>query len=78
MSNFLFRRTAAVVLAAVTCLALAGCSNGGSPDEDGDAGSAGRSLYERTITLTDGRTVTCVEFAAGYKGGVSCDWDNAK
>lgn len=28
--------------------------------------------------LDNGKTVDCLIFAKGYKGGLSCDWGNAK
>lgn len=68
----------AAALAAALTLALAACGSGGSPESDGGAGSSSSYLYERTITITDGRTVTCVVHSNGYKGGLSCDWDGAK
>lgn len=67
----------AAALAACAVLGLTSCSSGGSPDSDGSAGDTLSSLYERTISLTDGRTVTCIVYIGGYKGGLSCDWDGA-
>lgn len=36
-------------------------------------------LSESTITLQDGRTVTCVVYndAMAPQGGISCDWESA-
>lgn len=71
------RRKLAVTLI-VAALALTGCGYGGNPESDDNAGGESRNLYERSITLTDGRDVTCVVYQSGYKGGLSCDWENAK
>ena len=55
-------------LVAVT-LTLSGCYvSGMEQDRSTD------SLREETITLNDGRTIVCVIYASGYKGGLSCDW----
>lgn len=61
--------------ALILVLALTACGSGGSPESDGGAGSSSSYLYERTVSLTDGRTVTCIVYAEGYTGGLSCDWD---
>lgn len=58
----------AVVLAGV----LAGCASGFESER-----STG-SLREETITISDGRTVHCVIYASGYRGGLSCDWEGAR
>ena len=75
----LVKRTVAIVLATITmALGLTSCATGGSPSNDSGAGGSSGSLYERTITLTDGRDVTCVIYHAGYGGGLSCDWAHTK
>ncbi|UGS26354.1 hypothetical protein K8F61_17265 [Microbacterium resistens] len=66
-----------LVVLALGGLVLSGCASGGSPAVDGDAGQRSSKLYERTISLTDGRTVTCITYRSGYAGGLSCDWDGA-
>lgn len=71
------KRTAAAMLL-LAALALTGCGTGGSPESDSNAGSSSSYLYERSITLTDGRTVTCVIQSVANRGGVSCDWDRAR
>lgn len=38
-------------------------------DDDSSA-----KMYEVPVTLTDGRTVTCVTFVAYRAGGLSCDF----
>lgn len=81
MKTYRRARIWAAVAVALMLSALVGCSSvsggGGSPAWDEDAGDVTSSLYERTIELTDGRTVTCVIYAASRAGGVSCDWDGA-
>lgn len=72
------KKLAAIGAIALAGLGLVGCATGGSPDSDDRAGERSPSLYERTLELTDGRTVTCVTYKAGYAGGLSCDWTNAK
>lgn len=59
---------------AIIGLALTGCASGNADSNTGES----TPLYERHITLQDGREVTCINYAAGYKGGLSCDWGNAK
>lgn len=48
---------------------LSGCTESGSVGSD-------YTLSEEHITLQDGRKVTCVKYASGYKGGLSCDWES--
>lgn len=74
------RRTRATGVAglALALALLPGCASGGNPANDAGAGSNSDRLYERTITLTDGRTITCVVHQSGNAGGVSCDWDGAR
>lgn len=74
------RRIAMVIAGLALSLSLVGCgiSSGGSPESDSEAGEQSQYLYERTITLKDGRKVTCVVWSGGNQGGVSCDWGNAK
>lgn len=63
---------------AASLLLVAACTAG--PNEDSETnlrvGSFG-ALSEHQMPLSDGRIVTCVVFQAGYKGGVSCDWERA-
>lgn len=61
-----------LIIAASAALLLTGCSGGGQST----AGTPSTLLKERTITLTDGRTITCIIYQNGYAGGLSCDWDN--
>lgn len=68
----------ALVIFTLGAVALTGCASGGTPSIDGDAGQRSSKLYERTIDLTDGRTVTCIIRSSGYAGGISCDWDGAE
>lgn len=68
-------KKALTALALASALLLTGCGSGGSPASDERAGKSSNSLYERTITLTDGRTITCVLYSSA--GGLSCDWENA-
>jgi hypothetical protein len=65
-------------LAVAVAVSLAGCSDGGSPETDDSAGQGSTSLFERVITLTDGRTVTCVIYSSYQRGGVSCDFGGAR
>lgn len=58
----------ALFFTGVAVAVLAGC--GSSPPSD-------ERLYEKPVHLTDGRVVVCVVYKDGYKGGVSCDWENA-
>lgn len=66
-----------IITAALTAgmaLSLVACADGGSPSTDSDAGKTEKQLYERTIELTDGRTITCVIYSSSQQGGLSCDW----
>jgi hypothetical protein len=65
------------VLALVASLTGCNSNTGGSPQNDTKAGAISSNLYERQITLTDGRTVTCVVYANMKQGGLSCDWNGA-
>lgn len=56
-------------------LVLTGCS---APyAESSDTDQVDGNLYEQNFRLSDGRTVTCIVFRDNYKGGVTCDWENA-
>jgi len=55
-----------VLLFTVFCLTACGSSTGDDTNED--------SINEAQITLRDGRVITCLVYARGYKGGLSCDW----
>lgn len=61
-----------MAVAALCVLLLTGC--GVADAETGES----TGLEQNTIELKDGRQVTCVVYKAGYAGGLSCDWDNAK
>lgn len=51
----------------IMALALAGCS----PYEETNT----NGLMEKTITLEDGREITCVAWQGpSSNGGLSCDW----
>lgn len=58
----------------VSTLILTGCASGNTSAETGES----TSLYERHITLNDGRTLTCVTYSKYNQGGLSCDWNNTK
>ena len=61
----------AVVLVAL--LVLSGCGRDGA-----EQSSSNDQLSEQTITLSDGRVITCVLYRASRKGGLSCDWEGGK
>ena len=63
-----------VGLALPIALMLAGCTTTRDGDEPAVSRSVSGKLREAEIELTDGRTVTCVVYSSGYKGGLSCDW----
>lgn len=62
------------VLAVSGVLLLTGCASGAVDTKTNEPST----LYETEITLSDGRTVTCITYKDGYAGGTSCDWDRAK
>lgn len=73
------KKTVAVLLIAASALILSGCASrqiDNSSNSDQENSTTERLLYEDTITLSDGRKITCVEYANGYEGGVSCDWEH--
>lgn len=51
---------------AALALLLTGCASG---EETNDG-----TVRERSVELSDGRTVTCLTYKVGYAGGLSCDW----
>lgn len=56
---------------------LSGCTESGSAGrESGTFPVSDYTLSEEHITLQDGRKVTCIKYASGYKGGLSCDWES--
>lgn len=58
----------------VSTLALTGCASGNTSAETDES----TRLYERRITLNDGRTLTCVTYSKYNQGGLSCDWNGAR
>lgn len=69
-------RVLAATAATAMLLTLTGCGSSAStpaPTKTTDDSS----LSESTITLTDGREVTCVVYSAIKQGGLSCDWVGA-
>lgn len=67
-------RKALATLAITATLALTGCA---SVNPNADLGES-TYLRDHHIKLGDGRTVTCVMYADGSLGGLSCDWSGAK
>lgn len=70
------------LLTAFMVLALSSC---GSASDESTVPSPGTSdvdsggeLSEQSITLRDGREVTCVVYASYKSGGLSCDWNPSK
>jgi hypothetical protein len=61
------------ILVALSAAALVGC--GGQDDVESGAAAAGALPGNR---LPDGRSVTCIWQTSSYKGGLSCDWENAR
>ena len=57
-----------LIALALTALFLAGCSSEPSTGE----------VYEKDITMKDGRTVTCLIFDSYQEAGMDCDWEDAK
>lgn len=62
-------------LAAIAALSLTGC---GADPHTQAADTGGGHISEYHPRLEDGRTVTCLVYASGYKGGLDCDWDSAR
>lgn len=68
------RKHAAAVLAAVAVLAT-GCSDYG---RDANGNERPDIIDPHYVELPDHRSVLCVFEKAGYGGGLSCDWAQAK
>ena len=73
----MLRKLSALAAVGALALGLAGCSSAPSsyqsnPDNEQEAYSD--SLYESTITLKDGRKITCIILDIYEGGGLSCDW----
>ena len=60
-----------VLVLVTVSLALTGCGADVTPK------AKPGNVNEITKTLEDGRQVTCLVYASGYRGGLSCDWENA-
>ncbi len=65
-------------LLAMTALAVVLLTAGCTTTEGQEQDRTTDTLRQESITLDDGRTVQCVIYASGYKGGVSCDWESAR
>lgn len=60
----------AIAIALIAVGTLSGC--GSDTDTDTDTG---REVVEIQKTLSDGRTITCLQMRTyQYGGGLSCDW----
>lgn len=72
-------RLSAFVLGTVSALAFAllasSCSKEEPPSRPGAETQMG--INEVKYTLQDGRTVTCLIWSVGSRGGMSCDWYQA-
>jgi uncharacterized lipoprotein YehR (DUF1307 family) len=80
-----FQQISALLLAFVTMIGLSACgesektsTQGGQVEAEQKGFDTGKYLWTGDKKLPDGRTVSCVVYAAGYAGGLSCDWANAK
>lgn len=64
-----------LIVATAAALLLAGCGtkNTAEPSE-----KYPETRVTFTADLPDGREVLCIFAKAGYGGGLSCDWDNAR
>jgi len=60
-----------IIIVLVVALLLAGCGADITPE------GKPSNVNEITKTLDDGRTVVCLIYASGYRGGLSCDWGGA-
>ncbi|WP_291378881.1 hypothetical protein [Demequina sp.] len=64
------KKLIASIAVLITVVTLTGCREEPSPTDV-------QGLYADTITLPDGRTVTCVHMRSGVAGAITCDWNNA-
>lgn len=64
--------------AALTTLLLTGCATGYASSDNTNTPVSkdynNEDITERTIKLSDGRTIKCVVWSGYKKGGISCDW----
>ena len=67
---------------ALVGLGLAGCSNEVGVTKNASGITVGTSWGEAGVSVvevpTDTGSVSCAVLVGGYKGGISCDWENAK
>ena len=73
------KRIVAVFAASAVAMSLAGCasvyeSDSVEPNEFGEVEKTNKNLSEESITLSDGRTITCILYNGIDEGGISCDW----
>lgn len=67
------RRIGLVFAGALLATALTGC---GSSNTTTDGGSSGE--FDVVKVTVNGKQVTCISWSDYKKGGLSCDWANAK
>lgn len=66
----------ALALATGTAFAVSGCADSPAVQEAPDSALVREGISERTVTLSDGRDITCLVYARYQSGGggLSCDW----
>lgn len=71
----------ALLGAVALALSLTACGSSATSDDSGGSSEPKKDqeLQESSITLKDGRKITCVVYKDEYyeQGGLSCDWASA-
>ena len=69
----------ALLAAIALALSLTACGSSSGTDGGSSEPKQDKELTESSITLKDGREITCVIYKDDYyeQGGLSCDWVTA-
>ncbi|PIT20891.1 hypothetical protein BGI36_07280 [Snodgrassella communis] len=70
-----------LIIAAIAAFFIAGCEMTEAERAEARkwlAKDATSHIVETSITLSDGREITCLAYDDSYAGGLSCDWYNTQ
>lgn len=70
-AKIIMKKIMSVITVLLMSVIVVGC--GHTDDSDNSI-----PFKEHLITLEDGRELHCVEQIIKYRGGLSCDWENAR
>ena len=74
------RKTAAIVMTAISLLVMCSCSGNGEARTSYDYSQCvnlGNRIYQCNVQMSDTRRVTCLIYRPGGGGGIDCDWTHA-